>query len=100
MAHWALCGGNPIHACCERLVARGKPKKLALVAAAHKLLARAWAVFISGEPIDAINRCHQDRQAGHLTLLFMRASELSPMGVGLLPMQLRLPRSPRECAAM
>jgi hypothetical protein len=32
---------------------RGKPKKLALVAAARKLLAWAWAVFSSGQPFDA-----------------------------------------------
>ena len=44
----ALRGHNPIHAFYQRLVARGKPKKVALVAAARKLLACACAVFISG----------------------------------------------------
>jgi transposase len=49
----ALRGDNPIRTFYQRLVARGKPKRLALVAAARKLLASAWAVFISGEPFDA-----------------------------------------------
>jgi transposase len=49
----ALRGANPIHAFYERLVARGKPKKRALLAAARNLLAWGWAVFISGEPVDA-----------------------------------------------
>jgi transposase len=49
----ALRGDNPIRPFYQRLVARGKPKRLALVAAARKLLAWAWAVFISGEPFDA-----------------------------------------------
>jgi transposase len=48
----ALRGNNPIHAFYQRLVARGKPKKVALVAAARKLLVWAWAVFISGQPFD------------------------------------------------
>jgi hypothetical protein len=37
----------------RRLVDRSKVKKLALVAAARKLLDWAWAVFISGYPFDA-----------------------------------------------
>jgi transposase len=49
----ALRGVNPVQAFYQRLVARGKPKRLALVAAARKVLAWAWAVFISGEPFDA-----------------------------------------------
>jgi transposase len=49
----ALRGNNPVRTFYERLVARGKPKKLALIAAARKLLTWAWAVFISGEPFDA-----------------------------------------------
>jgi transposase len=49
----ALRGANPVHAFYQRLVARGKPKKLALIAAARKLLAWAWAVFSSGQPFDA-----------------------------------------------
>src|SRR4029450_10332587 len=38
-------GHNPLRAFYQRLVGRGKPKKLALVAAARKLLIWAWAVF-------------------------------------------------------
>ncbi len=49
----ALRGENPLHAFYQRLVDRGKPKKLALIAAARKLLAWAWAVFSSGQPFDA-----------------------------------------------
>ncbi len=49
----ALRGKNPFHAFYQRLVDRGKPKKLALVAAARKLLVWAWAVFISGQAFDA-----------------------------------------------
>ncbi len=49
----ALRGANPVQACYQRLVDRGKPKKLALIAAARKLLAWAWAVFSSGQPFDA-----------------------------------------------
>lgn len=49
----ALRGANPVHTFYQRLVDRGKPKKLALLAAARKLLAWAWAVFSSGQPFDA-----------------------------------------------
>ena len=49
----ALRGHNAVRAFYERLVGRGKPKKLALVAAARKLLTWAWAVFHSGTPFDA-----------------------------------------------
>jgi transposase len=49
----ALRGDNPLHAFYQRLVDRGKPKKLALLAAARKLLAWAWAVFRSGQAFDA-----------------------------------------------
>lgn len=49
----ALRGDNPLRAFYQRLVARGKPKKLALLAAARKLLVWAWAVFTSGQPFDA-----------------------------------------------
>jgi len=49
----ALRGDNPVRAFYQRLVQRGKPKKLALVAAARKLLVWAWAVFLSGQPFDA-----------------------------------------------
>ncbi len=50
-------GNNPLRAFYQRLVGRGKPKKLALVAAARKILVWAWAVFISNTPFDA-NRFH------------------------------------------
>jgi transposase len=49
----ALRGANPVHAFYERLVARGKAKKLALIAAARKLLTWAWAVYRSGHLFDA-----------------------------------------------
>ena len=49
----ALRGDNPLHAFYQRLVDRGKPKKLALLAAARKLLVWAWAVFKSTQPFDA-----------------------------------------------
>jgi transposase len=49
----AMRGANPVHAFYERLVARGKPKKLALIAVARKLLTWAWAGFRSGYPFDA-----------------------------------------------
>ena len=38
-------GQNPLRAFYERLVGRGKPKMVALVAAARKILVWAWAVF-------------------------------------------------------
>lgn len=38
-------GNNPLRIFYQRLVAAGKPKKLALVAAARKILVWAWAVF-------------------------------------------------------
>ena len=37
----------------QRLVGRGKPKKLALVAASRKVLVWSWAVFKSDTPFDA-----------------------------------------------
>lgn len=49
----ALRGGNPAHAFYDRLVARGKAKKLALVATARKVLTWAWAVFQADTPFDA-----------------------------------------------
>lgn len=45
-------GNNPLRAFYQRLVGRGKAKKLALVASARKLLTWAWAVFQSGTPFD------------------------------------------------
>lgn len=49
----ALRGSNAVRAFYDRLVGRGKAKKLALVAAARKILVWAWAVFHSGTPFDA-----------------------------------------------
>ena len=40
-------GDNPLRDFFDRLVKRGKPKKVALVAAARKLLMWAWAIFCS-----------------------------------------------------
>jgi transposase len=44
----ALRGHNPLHDFYDRLVGRGKAKKLALVAASRKLLTWSWAIFASG----------------------------------------------------
>lgn len=44
----ALRGHNPLHDFYDRLVGRGKAKKLALVAASRKLLTWAWAIFSTG----------------------------------------------------
>jgi transposase len=44
----ALRGHNPLHDFYDRLVGRGKAKKLALVAASRKLLTWAWAIFATG----------------------------------------------------
>jgi transposase len=41
----AVHGNNPLHAFYERLVGRGKAKKLVVVAAARKLLVWAWTLF-------------------------------------------------------
>jgi transposase len=41
----AVHGHNPLHAFYERLVGRGKAKKLVVVAAARKLLTWAWTLF-------------------------------------------------------
>jgi len=38
-------GNNPLKAFYQRLLARSKPKKVALIAAAHKIVIWAWAVF-------------------------------------------------------
>lgn len=46
-------GDNALRAFYRRLVARGKAKKLALVAAARKLLTWAWAVFRRRQPFAA-----------------------------------------------
>jgi len=48
----ATRGDNPARAFYQRLVGRGKAKKLALVAAARKILIWAWAVFQAGTVFD------------------------------------------------
>lgn len=45
-------GRNPLRAFFERLVGRGKPKKVALVACMRKILIWAWAVFRQQTPFD------------------------------------------------
>jgi len=44
---------SPLRAFYNRLVGRGKPKKLALVAATRKILVWSWAVYKSNTPFDA-----------------------------------------------
>ncbi len=46
-------GDNPLRSFYLRLVGRGKPKMVALVAAARKVLVWAWAVFRSGTLFDS-----------------------------------------------
>jgi transposase len=48
----ALRGRNPLREYYDRLVGRGKPKKVALVAAARKMLSWAWAVFLQQTDFD------------------------------------------------
>ena len=43
---------SPLTAFYQRLVGRGKPKKLALVAASRKVLVWSWAVFRTNTPFD------------------------------------------------
>jgi transposase len=45
-------GHNPAHDFSDRLVARGKAKKLALVATTRQVLTWAWAVFLADAPFD------------------------------------------------
>ena len=52
-AFGGIRGASPLRQFYERLVARGKAKRLALIAAARKLLIWAWAVFRTGLPFDA-----------------------------------------------
>jgi len=47
-----LRGRNPLRTFYDRLIQRGKAKKLALVACSRKILIWAWAVFSSGQPFD------------------------------------------------
>ena len=45
-------GNNPLRVFYQRLVGYGKPKKVALVAAARKILVWCWAVFRNNTPFD------------------------------------------------
>jgi len=45
-------GNNPLRIFYKRLVGRGKPKKVALVASARKILVWSWAVFRTNTPFD------------------------------------------------
>lgn len=47
-------GDNPLRHFYSLMVARGKAKKVALVASARKILHWAWAVFRSGDPFDPL----------------------------------------------
>lgn len=47
-------GNNPLRAFHERLIAARKPKVVAYVAAARKILCWAWAVFQRQEPFDPV----------------------------------------------
>lgn len=46
-------GNNPLRTFYQRLVGRGKAKKLALVAAARKILVWSWAIFQAGTSFEA-----------------------------------------------
>ena len=48
----AIRGDNPLRQFYQRLVGRGKPKMVALIACAHKILLWAWAIFRTGEQFD------------------------------------------------
>jgi transposase len=56
-------GNNPLRTFYRALVARGKAKKLALVAAAHKILLWAWAVFRTHTPFDKSRYAHSVQSA-------------------------------------
>lgn len=56
-------GNNPLRSFYQRLVNRGKPKRLALVAAARKLLVWAWHVFTSQAPFDSSRHNSQELPA-------------------------------------
>ena len=45
-------GNNPLRVFYKRLVGRGKPKKVALVASARKVLVWSWAVYRTNTPFD------------------------------------------------
>lgn len=53
MAAWSASAHNPAcRALYERLLGRGKPKRVALIAVANKLLKQAFAIVKSGAPYD------------------------------------------------
>lgn len=51
-------GHNPLRAFYDRLVARGKAKKVALIAAMRKLVVWAWAVYRTRQPFDPTKLTH------------------------------------------
>jgi transposase len=53
-------GDNPLRQFYDRLVDRGKPKRLALVAAARKILVWAWAIFSSNQPFTNLKMIPQN----------------------------------------
>ncbi len=56
-------GNNGLRRFYERLVSRGKAKKAALVAAAHKILTWSWAVFRTQTDFDATKNALQPAKA-------------------------------------
>jgi transposase len=50
-------GNNPLKTFYQRLVNRGKPKKLALVAAARKILVWSFCIFQTQTPFDSTRYC-------------------------------------------
>jgi transposase len=55
----AIRGDNPLRQFYRSLVGRGKPKMVALIACAHKILLWAWAIFRSGEHFDPARHAKQ-----------------------------------------
>lgn len=51
------CKGGPIREFYDRLIAAGKPAKLALIACARKILVWAWAVYRTRTPFDPAKAC-------------------------------------------
>lgn len=47
-----ISGNNALKCFYEAMVARGKPKKVAIVAASRKILVWAWALFTTGQAFD------------------------------------------------
>lgn len=59
-------GNNPLRAFYTRLVDRGKPKKVALVAGMRKILIWAWAVFRTQLPFDPARATARPNRSQHL----------------------------------